>query len=303
MLLDLLGRGCQENSGVKVGNNLLIFADLHLKPETSDIIFNKVLPAVLKACQEHGIKHIICLGDIWEVRYKVPVIEQNLLDRWLSSCEEYNIHIDLLPGNHDAVDISGSNALEIFNSMNICVHTNPAITPAGGFIPYRKDISVFLQAVENMKNEGVKRLFIHQDIMGALMNQTRASETGVNPNIFDSFDIVLAGHYHIPSVIGKNTHYIGSMYATKRDEIENPHRYVILSENNHLQSIAVNFGHPFIELTVMPVKQQQTEARLQVSKDASLEEYALAYLSSKITNTAKLPQYKDIFTKVAGHAI
>lgn len=282
----------------------LVFSDLHLKPETSDLVFNKVLPEISKVCKERKINTIICLGDVWDIRYKVPVVEQNLLDKWLCKCAKSKIKVHLLPGNHDEVDVDGSNALEIFNNIpNVVVYSHPAINELGGFIPYRKNINSFLEAVEMMKANKVKRVFIHQDIVGALMNQKYISEGGVDASIFDSFDIVLSGHFHIPSIIGKNTHYVGSLYPTKRDEILNSNRFILLNEDNCVQSIGVNFGHIFNDITVAPPKNISVESRLNTSDNASIEEYAGLYLLSKVTDSSKLTKYKNIFSKVTGYAI
>lgn len=193
---------------------MILFSDLHLKPESAETCF-EVLDAVLQlACASD--RCVAFLGDFWHVRYALPVDLLNRvsdeLERWLA--EDVDIH--LLPGNHDQIDVHGQHALEVLERPGVAVYTQPTENELGLWLPYRKDIATLLAAVESST---AKRAFVHHGLIGAQMNSgvVAGAADGVPPAAFQKFQNAFFGHWHRHQTIANCT-YVGSPWQTSMGE-------------------------------------------------------------------------------------
>ena len=201
--------------------NYLVTADLHLKPETADTVF-AVLEEFSAQAQQRGVLTLILLGDVYDVRYTVPIELQNRFLDWVTEQEDLGLHVIILPGNHDQDDTSGRNALEVFaRDARVWVMNEPAWNDAGLWLPFRKDpaeLATFIQ--ENPRPESSPNIaWLHHGIVGALMNDhvVAGEFDGLHPSVFSSFDTVFCGHWHRHQEI-QNIVYVGSPWQTRADE-------------------------------------------------------------------------------------
>jgi DNA repair exonuclease SbcCD nuclease subunit len=210
---------------------MIIFSDLHLCEDSADTVFNEVLPGIELAALERKDWEIAFLGDFWHIRYRVPVLLQNMVGSVFWRWRKAGLTVRLLPGNHDQVDIDGENALEVFDEYEgVRVYSTPMWDKDGFWIPYRqnpKDIEeALLNSADAKKRAEVSGklptipqvLFLHHGIRGAMMNENRQDTEGLPIGMFKEFQKILCGHYHKRQNVGKNLYYIGSPYQTKVDE-------------------------------------------------------------------------------------
>jgi len=198
---------------------MLIFSDLHLKPESEEVCF-KVLEKVREMASISSDRRVGFLGDFWHMRYQVPVYLLNRLYAELVRFHEAGIQLFLLPGNHDQIDVTGSNALEVFEAFD-CVHvfTSPAVAEGILWMPYRKDPEEVVSAVNWARSQDVRHVFAHLPILGAAQNNLHPDIDGIAVGVFKRFQTVLLGHYHKQQTLGGGmAHYVGSPYQTRADE-------------------------------------------------------------------------------------
>lgn len=206
-----------------------IFSDLHLREQSEDICF-KVLDWIGEQAT-HDDRHIVFCGDWWHLRYQVNVKLLNRVHQVLTHWGEIGIELDLVPGNHDQVDIEGTNALEVFEAHNsVRVWTEPGVleSPSMGFVPYRKDATEQLEALQAVVEEKPLVIFSHFGVQNAVMNSSQKDKDGLSINK-DWPELVL-GHYH-KAQIGPGWRYVGSPYQTSYGEAGNVCGCLRLSES------------------------------------------------------------------------
>lgn len=195
---------------------MIVTSDLHLTEESADLVFGEILPGILEMAVSSVDNDIAILGDIYHIRHRVFVPNQNKFAQWLNYCKYRNVTVRLLPGNHDQVNPSGNNALEVFSLYeNVKVYTQPTLDEYGLWVPYRKypqDLQVIFA-----QNPTECVLWTHQGMRGALMNNTFRDTKGLPLDILEVYPKVITGHYHGYQVLG-NVVYIGSPYQVTAAE-------------------------------------------------------------------------------------
>ena len=218
---------------------MIIASDIHLKDDSAETVFTQVLPGLHDAALASGDKDVALLGDIYHLRYRVDIWLQNALRDELRRWYEDGISVQIIPGNHDQINVEGRNALEALGDLRgVEVHTEPVANGDGLWIPYRKRDSD-VRAVLGTKHlvgralniSGVRVAFMHHGLVGALMNDAFPSAEGLNSSEFSGFDIVFCGHFHKRQQLG-NVVYVGSPYETKADEAGQPKGYVTWDSEN-----------------------------------------------------------------------
>lgn len=197
----------------------VVFSDLHLRESSADTCF-AVLDYIFNLARQ-GDGQVVFCGDWWHIRYQVDVRLLNRLDAELRRWQEAGVVLDIVPGNHDQVDTSGANALEVFHRDSVAVWTEPGIdTDNGwGFVPYRKDPEDLSASIQAVANEEPSVIFAHFAVKGAVMNNGRKDDEGVGFITGDGIPVVL-GHYHKHQQ-GVGWQYVGSPYQTSYGEAGN----------------------------------------------------------------------------------
>jgi DNA repair exonuclease SbcCD nuclease subunit len=202
----------------------VIFSDLHLREQSEDVCF-RVLEWIERAAVEDDKRVVFC-GDWWHIRYQLNVRLLNRVARVMRRWRERGIRVDLLPGNHDQVDVAGANALEVFGAFdNVTVWSEPGVSvdDEWGFVPYRKDQDEQIEGLLAVANERPKIIFGHLGLRGATMNNGRKDPDGIGlPSLGAR---LILGHYHKHhggGIAGKGAwEYVGSPYQTSYGEAGN----------------------------------------------------------------------------------
>ena len=209
---------------------MIIFSDLHLREQTADVCFKVLDHLAAVACEDD--RHIVCCGDLLHVRYQVGVRILTRFHRTLEDWAAMGIELDLVPGNHDQVDVEGTNALEVFGAHpNVRVWTDAGVLDHEnglfGFVPYRKDPEALAESMRAVENEGPPIVFAHFGIHGAEMNSGRVNqEEGLTWGGVRQSKYIL-GHYH-KAQHGAGWQYVGSPYQTSFGEAGNANGYLQL---------------------------------------------------------------------------
>ena len=212
---------------------MIIFADVHLREESADTVLNEVLPGIYQACVERKDFQAACLGDLLHFRYKIDARIQNALKDEFRRWNDAGIQLRIIPGNHDQYDVSGRNALEIFDEMkNVLVYSQPTWDKDGLWIPYRKNTDVMQVALQTAfsANQAVPQsvLFLHHGVQGSWMNDNIQDKEGLPLSLFGDFwQTILCGHYHKHQKVGKNLWYIGSPWQTNANEANQTKGYAV----------------------------------------------------------------------------
>ena len=167
---------------------------------------------------EHDIKHVIHLGDIYDRRKYVNFMSaKRLREDFLEPLAERNIDTHIVVGNHDMYykDTHEVNALEEVvrgRYSNINIYSVPTLINIDGLdiqlMPWITD-SNRKEAMEAINKPRAPILMGHLELNGFQMHRGSISDHGMDRNAFDKFDAVYSGHYHHRSTVG-NVHYIGA---------------------------------------------------------------------------------------------
>lgn len=199
---------------------MLVFSDLHLDESNGDVILGEVLPGILEAARRLGDPEIACLGDFWNLRYKIDVGLQNAVRDALLGWMRAGTRFYFLPGNHDQVDVLGRNALEVFDGLGMqCqVFTQPTWTPKGLWVPYRKYQRDLVTAFELPAPSGYAPvLWGHFELRNAWMNNQMRDSTGLELSTLSKFETVILGHYHKRQRL-EHAYYVGSPWQVTSNE-------------------------------------------------------------------------------------
>lgn len=199
---------------------MLLTADLHLREESADVVLREVIPGILDLATRYDENTVAILGDLWHLRYRVPV---SLLNAVAETFEAWGLNVVLLPGNHDQVDVYGRNAMEVLGALpNVEVFSEPTVNASGAFLPYRKDPGLMVELSQKLLAQAaVKILYTHAGVRGAAQNGSIYDADGIPLEALVGWDLVVTGHYHRHQRLG-NVVYLGSPWETRADEAGDP---------------------------------------------------------------------------------
>ena len=209
---------------------IALFSDLHVWEDNAELTLG-IARAVRDEARAEGITTIGFLGDWWAQAAAVPT--------WLlNACrdmfqEQPDVRWILLPGNHDQYRSDGRNALEALGDLpNVSVYAEPTVDGWGLWVPYRRDFAQVKRAFHGPYHPGAGGphaggaftgvAYWHGAMRGALMNDRRAADDGIDPEELQAWRAVLMGHFHKRQewrlTSGGLAQYIGSPWQTRRDE-------------------------------------------------------------------------------------
>lgn len=194
----------------------------------SDIFFPYLL--------ENGITRILHLGDYYEHRKFVnfKALEHNR-KVFLEKLREHNIHMDIIPGNHDVFYKNTNDLCSLKELMGhytdvVKIHMDPTNLEVDGLhiglIPWI-NASNYVSTMDFIKNCRASIIAGHFEFNGFEMYKGIPNSHGMDTSPFSKFEMVLSGHFHTKSSNG-NIHYLGSQMEFTWGDCDDPKYFHIL---------------------------------------------------------------------------
>jgi DNA repair exonuclease SbcCD nuclease subunit len=182
-----------------------------------------------------GITTLLILGDTFDRRKYVNFYSlQRAKKMFFDKLADRGIKVHMLVGNHDTYykntnDVNSPRlVLEEYDNINII--KNPATLQL-------EDVSVCMMpwicaenydhSIQTLKLTEATICMGHFEIEGFQMYRGAPSHEGLEPKMFDKFDMVFSGHYHHKSSRG-NIHYLGNPYELTWQDHDDPRGFHIL---------------------------------------------------------------------------
>lgn len=183
--------------------------------------------------ERENIDHIFHLGDVFDRR---KYINFNIL----KNCREYffdrlrDKEVYVLAGNHDTYfkntnDVNSPDLLLKDYNFNVIDKPTTVSWNDGTSILAMPWICAdnYGECMTEIKNSTAPILFGHLELSGFVMHKGMQNDGGMDPKIFDKFDLVCSGHFHHRSR-DKNITYLGNPYEMTWNDYDDPRGFHIL---------------------------------------------------------------------------
>jgi DNA repair exonuclease SbcCD nuclease subunit len=164
------------------------------------------------------IDTIIHLGDIVDRRKYISYVTlKRMKEMFVSRCDELNINLHVLIGNHD-VPYKNTNEVnsmkELFDGTHVKYYFKPITIEFDGqpilFMPWI-NAQNYEESISAMEHTSAQVMMSHLEVCGAFMDRGTKSEHGMDVKLFNKFETVYSGHFHHKNKIG-NVQYLGCPY-------------------------------------------------------------------------------------------
>jgi DNA repair exonuclease SbcCD nuclease subunit len=211
-----------------------IITDTHLGARSDSMVFHDYFLRFFEQVLfpwliENNVKILIHLGDFTDRRKYINFYTLNIVrTRIMARLKELGILVIVTVGNHDTFfkNTNEVNSMqELFSDMeNIMVLTEPEEVLFDEtkvlLMPWMNTANME-QSLAAIKNTDAKILMGHLELKGFIMQRGQKAEHGLDPEIFNKFNLVCSGHYHHKSDEG-NIHYLGAPYEMTFADVNDP---------------------------------------------------------------------------------
>ena len=176
--------------------------------------------------KENNIKTLFIGGDTWENRKKISINSlQFAKENFFDKLKNDNIKVYSILGNHD-VFFKNTNEVhsmhiieESYDNLHL-IYENEVINFNGIDIAFVSWINNenYEKQINFIKNTNARYILGHFEISNFEMTRGHFCEEGLNQNLFQHFEQVWSGHFHIRSKQGNIT-YLGNPFQTNRGDI------------------------------------------------------------------------------------
>ena len=194
---------------------------------------------------EHGIRHILHLGDYYDNRKHVNFRALSRdRDFFLERLKQEKITMDIICGNHDTFykNTNSLNSLEqlLGSYSNIDIISKPTVMEYGslrvGLVPWICEENE-AESLEFLRTARCDWIGGHFDIVGFEMLRGVECEHGLDRSAFNRYERVLSGHFHTKST-QDNIMYLGSqMEFTWSDAHDDKFFHVIDTEKRTTDAV------------------------------------------------------------------
>jgi len=201
-------------------------------------------------CEKRGIKQILHLGDYYDHRKFVnfKALNHNRKN-FLDPMRRAGMHMDIIPGNHDTFykNTNDLNSLKellgyYMNEVNIIME--PKVMEYGSLkmalLPWinQENFDSSMKFIRECKADW---LGAHLELDGFELLRGVKSHGGLDPKLFDKFELVMTGHYHCSSR-QDNIWYLGSQLEFSwNDAHDNKYFHIVDTETREVQKIKNNY--------------------------------------------------------------
>jgi len=193
-----------------VRNDNQAFINLYKK------FYGEIIIPFIKAA---NIRQVIALGDTFDKRRSVNFMSlAEAKQMWFDPLDDLGVRMHMLVGNHD---IYYKNTLRINaprellgEYSNIVIHDTPTTVVFDGLsillLPWICDDNRD-RAFSEISNTDARICMGHLELNGFEAHPGHVMLNGMDASLFDKFDRVFSGHYHMKSS-NKNITYLGNPY-------------------------------------------------------------------------------------------
>lgn len=228
---------------------IALITDTHLGVRNDHSAFieanKKFFSSFYDEIDERGIRRIIHLGDLMDRRkYAAYTTIKHLREDFLQPARDMEIELDIILGNHDTVfkDTNAVNSpAELCRAFdNVRWYESPDEVFVGDslalFVPWI--------CAENY-NESIRLInatkaplcFGHLELSGFEMYRGQPAETGMDPSVFNKFDMTFSGHYHHKSQ-ANGIYYLGAHGEFTWSDYDDPRGWHVFdTESRELEFI------------------------------------------------------------------
>ena len=220
-----------------IRNSSQIFLD-----NAKDFYENVFFPA----CEERGVTQIVHLGDYYDHRKYVNFKALNHNRKvFLNEIRSRGMSMDIIPGNHDTFykNTNDLNSLKellghFMNEINIIME--PTVMEYGSLrmalLPWICSDN-YEKSMNFIRDCKADWLGAHLELGGFEMMRGVESHGGMDPKLFEKFELVLTGHFHASSRKG-NIWYLGSQMEFFWSDAHDPkHFHIIDTETREIEKI------------------------------------------------------------------
>ena len=197
-------------------------------------------------CKKQNIKQILHLGDYYDHRKFVNFKALNHNRRvFLDQLRMRGMSMDIIPGNHDTYfkNTNELNSLKeclghYMNEVNIIME--PKVMSYGslniGLVPWicQDNYDVCMNFIKECKADWIGA---HLELNGFELMRGIKNQHGMNPKVFERFELILTGHFHCSSK-QDNVWYLGSQMEFFWSDAHDPkYFHIIDTETRQIEKI------------------------------------------------------------------
>ncbi len=199
------------------------------------------------ALEEHGITHVIDMGDTFDSRKGIDFAALAWAkDNYYDRLNKIGCEVTTIVGNHTAYykNTNNINAVDLLlrEYDNVYVVSEPTEMFIGGLkvllLPWMNSENEE-KTFKMIQNTTAKVAMGHLELQGFRVNHTLVMEHGQDSKIFDSFTKVFSGHYHTRSTNG-TVFYLGNPYEIYWTDVNDTRGFTIFDtetlEHEHINN-------------------------------------------------------------------
>lgn len=271
--------------------SIIVLGDMHIGARKSSPIFHnyfaKTYQWMFDYMEEHSIKHILQVGDMFDVRaYLSTYANEFVKTKFLGELTKRKIELLVIVGNHDCYYKEKtslntiSEVIEPMNNFLFKVVSTPMDVSFGGFefacFPWicKETESKTAELIENTKS---KVAVGHFEFMGFEYHRGSLSTIGHRHTDYTKFDQVISGHYHTSSQ-RDNVIYTGTPYELTWVDYNDPKGFWVYDgtmkfhENPNSMFHIWNYPHDVTEIEI-----KDRIHRIRVDSELSKTKEFIAY--------------------------
>lgn len=205
-----------------------------------------MIECVGAAVKDNDVDMVAILGDMHDTFSKIHLDALNLIDRFFNEIDKLGVPIKYIIGNHDMMNnqcfLDDNHAFNCFKSKyeNIEIVDRVVEYKSMIFMPY-VPVGRFSEALSDKDLSNVKVIFAHQEFKGCKMGAIESKHGDEWP---EDAPIVISGHIHERSVLGKNILYVGSPYQTSFGDNSKKTLELITIDSENIRTSPVETSMP-----------------------------------------------------------
>lgn len=237
---------------------IAILGDTHIGARNDSVIFHNYFErfyadVFFPYIEQHGIKNIIQLGDLFDRRKYINFQSLNRARKYLlDGLNKYNTYV--LVGNHDTYykNTNEVNSIDLLlKGYNNIIPVNQPMEVEFGPVTFMltpwicdQNQTETLNAIHSTRANVVAG---HFEIRGFEMQRGMLNDEGLEPDTFNNVELVISGHFHHKS-ISRNIQYLGTPYELTWSDYEDQKGFHIYDTDTRELTFVPNPDQMFFKL-------------------------------------------------------